>query len=134
MVMLQSLSNLSASLLGYAFLFACAAPLAFQALNIRLTIWSTFFPFFTCANIVGPPSLFRLCQRVSKSNNNIEQVGVDLPHLPGIPLHNPKIRADNIRQVRLVHHQQIALRDSGSPLPWNLVSAAHIDHIDNKVC
>ena len=36
---------------------ASAAPLAFQADKINLTISSTPTPFLTCANRVGPPSL-----------------------------------------------------------------------------
>jgi hypothetical protein len=55
------------------------------------------------------------------------------PHLPRIPLHNPQIGTHRLRQIRLVNHQQITLRDARSPLPRDLIAPTNIYHIDNKV-
>lgn len=59
--------------------------------------------------------------------------GAALPHLPCVPLHDVQIRTYRPCQIRLVHHQQIALRDPRSTFPRDLVAAAHIDDVDDEI-
>ena len=49
---------------------AALAPLLFHALTIRSTMWSMPLPFFTCANIVGPPSLVEIRQPYPTAPHN----------------------------------------------------------------
>ena len=55
------------------------------------------------------------------------------PHLRRIPLHNTQISAHDLREINLIHNQQIRTRDTGSTLPRNLVSASNIDNVDDKI-
>lgn len=59
--------------------------------------------------------------------------GSTFAHLPCISLHDTQVRAHSLRQIRLVHHQQIALRDSRAALARHLVSAADINHVDDEI-
>ena len=56
-----------------------------------------------------------------------------LSHLPGIAIHDPQVCSHDLRQIRLVDNQQVALRDARTALPRDLVSSAHVDHVDDKV-
>lgn len=55
------------------------------------------------------------------------------PHLRRIPLHNTEIRPHNLRQVNLIHNQQITPRNPRSTLPRNLITTRNIDNIDDEV-
>ncbi|KAH6603932.1 hypothetical protein Trco_007378 [Trichoderma cornu-damae] len=56
-----------------------------------------------------------------------------LSHLSRIPLHDAQVGAHGRGQIRLVHHQQVALRDAGASLPRHLVAAADVDDVDDEV-
>lgn len=56
-----------------------------------------------------------------------------MPHPAGIPLHHGQIRAHGLSQVALIHHQQIAARDTGPALARHLIPARDINHIDDEI-
>ena len=75
------------------------------------TISSTPTPLVTCANTVGPsPRIFF-----------------------GVALHDGEVGADVRREIGLVDHEQIALRDAGAALARHLVAAGDVDHVDRVV-
>ena len=59
--------------------------------------------------------------------------GAPLSHLRRIALHNRQIRTHNLRQIDLVHDQQIRPGDTRPALARHLVPAGHIDHVDDEV-
>lgn len=62
-----------------------------------------------------------------------EDGGPPLAHLAGVPLHDAEVGADGLGQVRLVDDEQVALRDAGAALARDLVAAADVDHVDDKI-
>lgn len=56
-----------------------------------------------------------------------------VPHPPRIPLHDLHVRPDRLRQIDLVHHEQVAPRDARPALARHLVPARHVDDVDDEV-
>lgn len=56
-----------------------------------------------------------------------------LSHLRRIALHNAQIRAHDLRQVDLVHDQQVRARDARPALAGYFVAAGNVDHVDDEV-
>src|SRR5205085_720023 len=54
-------------------------------------------------------------------------------HPLSIPLHHPQTRPHNCRQIRLVDHQQVRLRDPRPALPRNLIAAGDINHVHRVI-
>src|SRR5215216_3436273 len=54
-------------------------------------------------------------------------------HPPRITLHHLEVGTDKMRQVGLVDHEQIRLRDAWTALARNLVAARDIDDIDRVI-
>ncbi len=54
-------------------------------------------------------------------------------HSAGVTVHNFKRRSHMRRQVDFVNHQQSAALDAGSALARDLVSAGHVDHVNEGV-
>ena len=109
------------------------APLLFHALTIRSTTWSMPLPFFTWANIVGPPSLVEIRQPYPTAPHNSSEQAY-LPDFPSIPVHDIQVGANDLRKICLVDNQQITLRDTWSSLAWDFVASTDIDHVDDVVC
>jgi len=56
-----------------------------------------------------------------------------ISHLPRVPLHYAQIRAYELCQIRLVHNQQITLRDARSSFPWYLVPSTDINYVHDEI-
>lgn len=56
-----------------------------------------------------------------------------IPHPPRIPLHHLHIRPHRLRQINLIHNQQITPRNPRPPLPRHLIPARHINNIDDEI-
>ena len=51
----------------------------------------------------------------------------------GVALHDREIGADVRREIGLVDHEQIGLRDARAALARHLVAARDVDHVDREV-
>ena len=56
-----------------------------------------------------------------------------LSHLGRITLHNSQIRAYNLRQINLIHNQQVRARDARPALARDLVPSGDINHVDDEI-
>jgi hypothetical protein len=52
------------------------------------------------------------------------------PHFARIPFHDPQISPHNLRQISLVHDQEIRLRNPRTTFPRNLVAPRDINLTD----
>ena len=65
--------------------------------------------------------------------HNRENRRSPIPHPPSIPLHNLHIRPHRLRQINLVHNQQVTPRDPRPPLPRHLIPTRHVNDIDDEI-
>lgn len=65
--------------------------------------------------------------------HNRENRRSPIPHPPSIPLHNLHIRPHRLRQINLVHNQQVTPRDPRPPLPRHLIPPRHVNDIDDEI-
>jgi len=56
-----------------------------------------------------------------------------LAHLASIALHNGQIGTDRLRQINLVHDEQVGPRNPRSALPRHLVPARDVNDIDDEI-
>jgi hypothetical protein len=56
-----------------------------------------------------------------------------LAHPRCIALHHAQIGTHRLRKIDLVDDQQIAARDSRAPFARHLVTAGHVDDVDDEV-
>lgn len=54
-------------------------------------------------------------------------------HFRRITLHDTQIRAHNLRQINLIHDQQVRARDARPTLARDLVASRDINHVDDEI-